>query len=226
MRKNRRFVLVSAFVMSLVAVLALGCSTSTQGGESVPREAAEQVEVLRDESSGEHSASSEGAGENDKGGEGADEHGVSSERAGESSEGAGHREGPGPGEESGQALALDDAFDAVRNGARLSMVYDPESTSFKGVVGNTTGQTLCRVRVEVHLSSGTELGPTTPTDLRPDGELMVDLSAAGEGFDGWSAHAEMSPCDGGEGSGEHGLGGEQGEGDEHGEGGEHGDGSD
>jgi hypothetical protein len=37
---------------------------------------------------------------------------------------------------------------------------------------NTTQQTLCDVRVEVHLSSGTELGPTERTDLAP-GEATV-----------------------------------------------------
>ena len=49
----------------------------------------------------------------------------------------------------------------VRNGARLILSYDAASNSFKGTVENTTSNVLTRVRVEVHLSNGAELGPTT-----------------------------------------------------------------
>jgi hypothetical protein len=73
---------------------------------------------------------------------------------------------------------------------------------------NTTNQTLSKVRVEVHLSNGIELGPTTLTDLAPDQTINVELSAAGQDFNKWSAHPEV-------GSSEHG-GGEQ-----HDEDGEH-----
>ena len=96
------------------------------------------------------------------------------------------------------------------------MVYDPEANSFKGIVQNTTTQTLCRVRVEVHLSNGRELGPTTPVDLPAGRAVIGELPAAGGTFDGWTAHAETSPCIGGEGAGEPGRGGEHGEGSEHG----------
>ena len=45
---------------------------------------------------------------------------------------------------------------------RLILHYDAASNSFKGTVENTTSGVLDRVRIEVHLSNGTELGPTTP----------------------------------------------------------------
>ena len=86
----------------------------------------------------------------------------------------------------------------------MRMAYDQGTDSFRGIVQNITSQTLCRVRVEVHLSNGTELGPTTPVDLPAGKAVIGELSAAGETFDGWSAHAETSPCVGGEGAGEHG----------------------
>lgn len=106
-------------------------------------------------------------------------------------------------EESGTELALDESYDSVRNGTRLVLNYDEQSNSFKGFVENTTDNTLKQVRVEVHLSNGVELGPTTPTDLDPGESVDVILKATDKGFDGWSAHPEVGES----GSGEH----EQGE---------------
>jgi len=133
--------------------------------------------------------------------------------------------GDAEGEESGTELALNDTYDTVRNGARLILAYDAQSNSFNGTVENTTENTLERVRVEVHLSNGTELGPTAPGDLKPGEKRNITLKATSTGFDGWSAHPEVGNEEhgGSEGDGEH--GGREGSG-EHGsrEGsGEHGD---
>jgi hypothetical protein len=119
-------------------------------------------------------------------------------------------------EESGTEFALDEKYDLVRNGARLVLQYDKQSNSFKGFVENTTDETLKQVRVEVHLSNGTELGPSTPTDLNPGESIDISLKATDKSFDGWSAHPEVGES----GSGEHGNGEE---GNEHGNegGGEH-----
>ncbi len=137
------------------------------------------------------------------------------------------------GEESGETLALDETYDYVRKGARLILRYDAEGNSFAGTVQNTTDEVLNIVRVEVHLSNGTELGPTTPVDLAPGETVDVSLAATEELFTGWTPHAEVGEGEhGGEGEdgeddGEHGGGGEGGEhggseggGGEHGEGGE------
>ena len=86
----------------------------------------------------------------------------------------------------------------------LILSYDAAANAFTGTVENTTETTLERVRVEVHLSNGTELGPTAPTDLAPGQKVAVTLAATSEPFDSWSAHPEV----GGEGSGEHDEGGE------------------
>jgi hypothetical protein len=118
-------------------------------------------------------------------------------------------------EETGTELALDESYDAVRNGARLVISYDAQSNSFKGFVENTTEDTLEQVRVEVHLSNGVELGPTTPTDLDPGERIEVSLTVTNEDFNGWTAHPEVGES----GSGEHGNG--EGD-DEHGEEGENG----
>ena len=132
--------------------------------------------------------------------------------------------GPGPaahtggeGTEGGGAdsLALDETYDAVRGGVRLILKYDAPSNSFKGTVENTTNGVLGRVRVEVHLSNGTELGPTTPTDMAPGEVATVNLPATQASFTGWTAHAEV-----GAGGEESESGGEHRDGNEHGSGGE------
>lgn len=116
------------------------------------------------------------------------------------------------GEESGKRLTLKETYDVVRKGARLVMNYDEKGNSFKGIVENTTDNILPKVRVEVHLSNGTELGPTTPVDLAPGEKADVTLLATSEVFDGWTPHAEV-------GGGEHGDEGSN-EGNEHGSGGD------
>ena len=103
----------------------------------------------------------------------------------------GHEEGGGEGEESGQQFAKNETYDKVRNGARLILSYDANTNTFVGTVENTTHQTLSKVRVEVHLSNGIELGPTTPTNLAPGQKTNVELSAAGQDFNKWSAHPEV-----------------------------------
>ena len=79
----------------------------------------------------------------------------------------------------------------TRAGARLILNYDAASQSFVGTVANTTSGVLSNVRIEVHLSNGTELGPTTPIDLVPGDVIPVTLPAPGEIFDTWTAHPEV-----------------------------------
>ena len=129
-----------------------------------------------DSESGEHSEESR-----------SEEHSRESE-LGEHSEGS---ESGEDGEESGTQFALGETFDDVRAGARLILAYDSTSNAFTGTVENTTGDTLVRVRVEVHLSNGIELGPTTPVDLAPGQVVDVDLPASSEPFESWSAHPEV-----------------------------------
>ena len=125
------------------------------------------------------------------GGEGRGEH----ERGGEAKHGE-------ESEESGTQYALNQTYNKVRNGARLILAYDAKSNAFKGTVENTTGKTLKQVRVEVHLSNGTELGPTTPADLGPGEKRSIKLKATSRKFEKWSAHPEV-------GIGEHGSGEER-----------------
>ncbi|WP_420613694.1 hypothetical protein [Candidatus Spongiisocius sp.] len=172
-----------------------------------------------------HSAEGgEGGGEG-AGGEG---HGPGGEGGSEGDGEHGARgEGSGSGGEEGSAamLGVGATFDQVRGGARLILRFDPPSNSFRGTVENTTNSVLTRVRVEVHLSNGTELGPTVPVDMAPGLVLPVNMAATPEPFTGWIPHAEVGSGEhGGEGEAEH-RSGAEGEG-EHGGGqegeGEHG----
>lgn len=181
------------------------------GTGPVPHTGGERSEAGGGESRGEHG-----------GGESGSEHGSGGENSGGESGREGRESGDGGEEGSGAStLALDEAFDEVRGGARLILNYDAPSNSFKGTVENTTGSVLKRVRIEVHLSNGTELGPTTPIDMPPGAVAVVNMPATQASFTGWIAHAEVG---GGESGGEHGdmeSGSEHGSGRESGS--EHGD---
>ena len=132
---------------------------------------------------------------------------------------SGSESGGGGEEGSGATLALDETFDTVRSGTRLILSYDATGNSFKGTVENTTDDVLDRVRIEVHLSNGTELGPTTPTDMTPGEVAAINLPATQASFTGWTAHAEVGGGgDGNESGDEH--GGDRKSGGEHGNGGE------
>jgi len=98
------------------------------------------------------------------------------------------------GEESNVYIGRMDTWDATRNGLRLILGLDEEEHAFIGTVENTTEQTICAVRVEVHLSSGVELGPTNRIDLQPDATTRIELAAVGARFERWTAHPEMSAC--------------------------------
>ena len=143
------------------------------------------------------------AGEHGSGGEDGEDGGSGD---GEDSEHASASDG----EESGNTLTLTERYDTVRKGARLVLAYDAQNNAFNGTVENITDSTLQQVRVEVHLSNGVELGPTTPVDLAPGQKVDVTLPATAQSFDGWTPHAEVGPGTGGE-AGEHGSGGEDSE---------------
>ena len=124
-----------------------------------------------------------------EGTEGSGEHGNEDE--------SGNESGGVGGEEGSRAttLALDETFDAVRSGARLILKYDAPSNSFKGTVENTTNGVLHRVRIEVHLSNGVELGPTTPTAMAPGEVVAINLPATQAAFTGWTTHVEVGAGD-------------------------------
>ncbi len=173
---TKTFLVVALLVALLSAALFAGCTDNagSEGGRDGDRVTVGQ-------------SVSEGGG-----GESGGEHGS----GGEGSEGSGGSE-----EASANMLAPDETFDTVRGGARLILGYDAASNSFKGTVENTTNSVLTQVRIEVHLSNGVELGPTTPIDMAPGEVRAVDLAATAAPFTGWTPHAEVGSGEGGEGSG-------------------------
>ena len=134
---------------------------------------------------------SEGSEGSESGSEGSGEHG-GREGAEGGSEGAEGNEGIGA-----SALMPNEIYDVTSNGARLILAYDAPSNSFVGTVRNASSSTLTRVRVEIHLSNGAELGPTTPTDMAPGAILQIKLPATDQAFATWSPHAEVGSAEGG-----------------------------
>lgn len=146
-------------------------------------------DMEEDTSSAEETAEVD-AGESDE-----EEHGSEASGGEHSGEGM---EGEESGEESGTQYAKTDTYDETRNGAHLVLNYDAEAQAFIGTVENTTDATLKQVRVEVHLSNGTELGPTEPSDLDAGTSMEVTLAAVDEEFDTWGAHPEVGESGGSE----------------------------
>ena len=159
-----RFWMVSILIGLVLAISLAGC-----GGGSESGEAGDNSE------NGEHSSGSEGGDDSESG-----EHSSESESGEDDGE-----------EESGTQFALDETYDKVRAGARLILRYDSTANAFVGTVENTTETTLARVRVEVHLSNGIELGPTTPVNLAPGQISDINLPAGDQSFTSWSAHPEV-----------------------------------
>jgi hypothetical protein len=175
MRKTR---LIAVLCIAFLLVFAYGCNKGAKDTETTEAGTHEQGE----------------AGENAQEGETA-EHTHEGEtephtHEGETAEHTHEGEGAEEGEESGPQIGLDGTHDEVRKGVRLILSFDSESSSFVGTVENVSEKTVPKVRVEVHLSNGTELGPTKPVDLAPGKKIEVKLSAVDQTFTWWKAHAE------------------------------------
>ncbi len=97
----------------------------------------------------------------------------------------------GEGPEPSPDLTLFDTLHYHRDGAQLVLSYDSPTNAFTRTVENTTKAALRRVRVEVHHSSGTKLGPTTLIDLAPGQVVDITLPAGWQSFTNWSAYPEV-----------------------------------
>jgi hypothetical protein len=184
--KNGLFAIMTVLIMAGGLVACAGEPEADTGDSG---------EASRAEPAGEQSpAATPGADVSEEGAEGGEgEEGGEHDEGGEGEEGGEHDEG-GEGEESGVYIGRDDTWDATRRGARLVLTFDSVSDAFGGTVENTSEQTLCAVRVEVHLSGGRELGPTERTDLAAGETIAVTLPTEGAGFESWTAHPEVSAC--------------------------------
>ncbi len=202
----KRTVIIGPILGAVIGgAVLIGCASGADDGRNnVPAVAGQETSEQREsDSRGEHDRnreqSREAGGEHGNGGE-SGQHNEARERGAESGDADGGEAS------SADALTRDATFDEVRGGARLVLKFDDESNSFRGVVENTSDRVLTRVRVEVHLDNGAELGPTTPTDLSPGETLDIVLPSTPETFNSWTTHAEVGS---GEGGGEHGEGGRE-----------------
>ncbi len=93
--------------------------------------------------------------------------------------------------ESGTQYGLSDTATETRSGIDLVMRYDSQQEMFTGTLTNTTNATVSNVRVEIHLSNGTELGPTPRMNMTGGQTSPVTLDASGQNFNQWSVHVEL-----------------------------------
>lgn len=98
--------------------------------------------------------------------------------------------------ESGTRWNADETATDTRSGVDLVISYDASNRRFTGTVTNTTSATVTAVRVEIHLSNGTELGPTPRVDLAAGAKQSVTLDASGQSFDWYSVHVELGSSSG------------------------------
>ncbi|WP_420448448.1 hypothetical protein [Candidatus Palauibacter sp.] len=95
--------------------------------------------------------------------------------------------------ESGTQYQLTDTARESRSGVDLILRYDQPNEMFTGTLANTTGAPVADVRVEIHLSNGTELGPTPRIVIGPGETNPVELDARGQSFTSFSVHIEIGP---------------------------------
>ena len=180
-RSWKLWIFMAAITVALI-MFGTACATGDKGKEKTAIQT-EDTQTQGEE--GEH-VHEQGEAEHTHGEEGEHVHGEEGE----------HTHGE-EGEESGEKLALTDTYDEARKGVRLVLAYHNASSSFVGTIENVTEKTIKDVRVEVHLSTGVELGPTERMDLAPGEKSGVKIEATGHVFEWWTTHAES-------GSSEHG----------------------
>jgi len=103
-------------------------------------------------------------------------------------------------EEDGTMYGINEKVDIKKNGVRLILSFDKNENAFIGSIENITEKDLSRVRVEIHLSNGKELGPTNPITLKPNERREFRLNAKDEIFEKWSTHAEVGNNESGHGN--------------------------
>ena len=186
MKSAKLFVIMVKCVLLIpILLFSVNCSQKENGlGEAVELASGEAGEPAPGETA---ELSSNKESERTRGEEG--EH--SSREEDEHSGGEEGEHGDSEDEESGIRYTKSETVVEVRRGIELNLKYDQSSTTFIGTIKNVSNETAKRVRVEIHLSNKKELGPTKPVDLAPGKQASVKLSAKGQSFTWWTAHAEV-----------------------------------
>ena len=184
-------VLFCAAVLAALSLVSLsGCGSGAEVSEehgdpeSSAEHEPEQLTSRESEPEPEPGPESDEGEGHDSGDEHGGEHGSEGEHGEESGE-------------SGIRYGVAETAQETRSGVRLELRFDAATETFTGTVANTAAEPVSRVRVEVHLSNGVELGPTPRISLAPGETSSVQLAAAGQRFETWTTHVEM-------GEGEHG----------------------
>ena len=191
---------LGAVFAAVFLVCSSGCGSGPEvsegrvGSEPSTEHQTEQVSSRESEPELEPGHESEVAGEHESRSEHEGDRGSRVEHEGEHGSESEHGEELG---ESRIRYGIAETAREARSGVRLELRFDGASETFTGTVVNTTAEPVSRVRVEVHLSNGVELGPTPRISLAPGETSSVQLEAVGQRFEAWTTHVEI-------GEGEHG----------------------
>jgi hypothetical protein len=96
-----------------------------------------------------------------------------------------------PIQELANELKMNDTYEEEVDGLQVIMNYHAPTSSFIGVVENTTNQIISNVRVEIYLSNAVELGPTKPVNLQPGEMKNIALLAYNQEFKDWNVVVEF-----------------------------------
>lgn len=192
--KSTKLCVIIIMCVLLISILlfSISCAQKEQGdGEEGEHALGEAAENAPDEE-GEHAPGEAAENAPEEGEHGRGEEGERSRgEEGEHARGEEGEKGDSEGEESGIRYTLNETCDELRKGVQLHLTYHKSSSTFIGTIKNVSHETAKKVRVEVHLSNKKELGPTKPVDLAPGKQASVKLSAEGQSFTWWTAHAEV-----------------------------------
>ena len=173
MKRTNYFSFLALFIATSVLFAGCsGCSTEeADGGDAYEMDAAKDMEKMdvADES----------------------HDGEMAEVPGELAMAATHDEGGEEGEESGDMIGRFEELDQTRGNAHLTLRYNEEANTFYGTLMNMSTATLENVRIEVHLSNGREIGPTSPVNLVNGQTMDITLEGPEEPFVEWTAQVEV-----------------------------------
>ena len=192
---------LGAVFAAVFLVCSSGCGSGPEvseervGSEPSTEHQTEQVSSRESEPELEPGHESEVAGEHESRSEHEGDRGSRVEHEGEHGSESEHGEELG---ESGIRYGIAETAREARSGVRLELRFDGASETFTGTVVNTTAEPVSRVRVEVHLSNGVELGPTPRISLAPGETSSVQLEAVGQRFEAWTTHVEIGEGEDGE----------------------------
>lgn len=94
-------------------------------------------------------------------------------------------------DELGNQLKIDNTYEQEIDGLYVIISYHAPTSSFIGIIENTTNKIISTIKIEIYLSNAVELGPTRAENLQPGETKNISLLAYNQEFKEWSAVVEF-----------------------------------